>query len=66
MVMASREKKFNQIKYQDDYNRKNYDRISLRVPKGKKEIIQQAAKDAGESVNEYIIKSVFERMNMKQ
>lgn len=64
--MASREKKFNQIKYQDDYNRKNYDRISLRVPKGKKEIIQQAAKDAGESVNEYIIKSVFERMNMKQ
>lgn len=40
-------------KWQNDYIAKTYDRINLTVPKGKKEIIQNALKD-GESVNGFI------------
>lgn len=41
-------------KWQNDYIARTYDRINLTVPKGKKEIIQSAAKASGESVNSYI------------
>lgn len=37
------------------YNRKTYERVELRVKKGQKAVIQQAAKDAGKSVNRYIL-----------
>ncbi len=40
-------------KWQNDYIAKTYDRINLTVPKGKKEIIQNALRD-GESVNGFI------------
>lgn len=40
-------------KWQNDYIAKAYDRINLTVPKGKKEIIQNALRD-GESVNGFI------------
>lgn len=36
------------------YIANNYDRINLTVPKGKKELIQSAAKSKGMSVNEFI------------
>ena len=39
--------------WQNKYIAKTYDRINLTVPKGKKEIIQNALKD-GESVNGFI------------
>lgn len=42
------------IKYNNDYNKANYDRINLMVAKGKKELIQQAAQANGESVNTFI------------
>jgi len=50
---------FNQIKYQNDFNRKNYDRIGLMLPKGKKEDLKRAAKEAGMSMNEYVIQKIF-------
>lgn len=38
------------------WNAKNYDRISVVVPKGQRERIQQAAKDRGfKSTNEFIL-----------
>ena len=40
----------------------NYDEIKIRVEKGKREIIRQAAEAAGESVNGYIKKAVDQRM----
>ena len=46
--------KFNQIKYINQYNKDNYDRIYLMVPKGQKEIIKAKAKAVGLSINEYI------------
>lgn len=45
-------------KWQNDYITKHYDRINLTVPKGKKEIIQSAAKASGESVNAFINRAI--------
>lgn len=36
---------FDQNKYNDDYTRENYDRLSLKIPKGKKEILRELAKE---------------------
>lgn len=46
------------IKYNNNFNKDNYDRISLMVAKGKKEIIQAKAKENAESVNAFINKAV--------
>lgn len=53
---------FNQIAYQNEFNKKNYDRIEIKVKKGKKAVIQEAAKIAGQSVNEFINQAIDERM----
>jgi len=44
------------------YNAKNYDRIEVKVPKGKKEAIQDRALAAGESLNVYVTTAIDERM----
>lgn len=59
----SNKKPFDQIKYQNEFNKANYDRIEVIVPKGKKAVIKEAAKVAGQSTNEYINQAVNERMN---
>ena len=48
--MAYKEKK-NAVAYNNRFNKEAYDRINLTVPKGQKELIQEAAKVTGESVN---------------
>lgn len=53
---------FNQIAYQNEYNKMNYDRIEIKVPKGKKAVIKEATKAAGQSVNEFINQAIDERM----
>ena len=40
----------------------NLDRVSIAIPKGRKDIIKAAAVAAGESMNQYIITAVDERM----
>lgn len=40
----------------------NLDRMSIAMPKGKKEDIKAAAAKAGESMNQYIIGAVEQRM----
>ena len=57
------EKVFNQISYQNSYNKEKYDRISLMIPKGEKDRIKTAAAAAGESVNEYINKAIKQRID---
>ncbi len=47
-------------KVKDRYNAKTYDPITLRVNKGKKEIIQAFAESKGESVNAFINRVIFE------
>ena len=38
------------------------DEIRIRMPKGKKDEIKTAASDAGESMNQYIVNAVDQRM----
>ena len=40
--------------YNNRFNKEKYDRINLTVPKDKKELIQEAARQQGESVNVFI------------
>ncbi len=55
-------KEFDQIKYQNEYKRKNYDRIELLVPKGERAVIKEAAAAAGQSANEFIYSAVKEKL----
>lgn len=49
---------FNQIEYQNEYNRQKYDIISLTMPKGNKERLKIAAAAAGKSVTKYINEAI--------
>ncbi len=53
---------FDQIRYNNDYIRRNYDRFSLTAPKGRKAEIKEAAKAAEMSLNEYILTAVADFM----
>ena len=44
------------------YNAANYDRLELRVPKGRKEEIQAYAESHSESVNGFINRAITEAM----
>ena len=44
------------------YISENLDEIKLRVPKGEKAIIKKYAQEQRESMNEYIVNSIKERM----
>ena len=44
------------------WDEKNLDRISIAMPKGKKESIKAAAAAAGESMNQYILSAVDARL----
>lgn len=54
---------FDQFKYQNEYKRKNYDRMELLVPKGEKAVIKEAANAAGQSVNEFVYSAVKNRLH---
>jgi len=44
------------------YNAANYDRLYPIVPKGRKAVYEAAAEAAGESLNEYIVKAIEQRL----
>lgn len=46
----------------EEYVKSKYEDLRVRVPKGKKEIIQARADAQGESVNAYINKAIDQRM----
>ena len=58
MAISESRKKANQ-----KWDAANLDRVSLAMAKGKREEIKAAAAAAGESMNQYIIRSVDMRMN---
>lgn len=47
-------KEFNAVEYRNRYNKENYDRIGIMLPKGRKEEVKKKAKILEKSVNEYI------------
>ena len=55
---------FNQIKYQNEFNKANYDRVEVNMTKGKKAIVKEAAAAAGQSVSEYINQAIGARMGL--
>ena len=52
------EKKFNSTAYKAEFNKANYDRIELKIPKGKKAEWKAKAKAEGLSLTEWITKQV--------
>lgn len=50
--------KSDAVKYNNEYNKRAYDRINLTVPKGYREVIRDAANANRESVNEFILRLV--------
>ena len=49
-------------KAKNKYNAENYERISLSVPKGKKEIIKAHAESKGESLNGFVNRVIDEAL----
>lgn len=45
------------------YNKKNYDRISVVVPKGQRQVIADFAAKQGKSLNRFIRDAIDEQMN---
>ncbi len=60
--MGEPEKSFDQIKYQNAYNKEKYDRITVMVPAGQKEEITARAREHGMSVNGYLRKLINDDM----
>ena len=58
------EKKFDQNAYKAEFNKANYDRIELRIPKGKKAEWTARAKAEGMSLTAWITKKVEGENNM--
>lgn len=46
------------IKYNNQYNKDNYDRISLMLPKGSKKILSELTKKRGEKMNTLIRRAI--------
>ncbi len=53
---------FNQIKYQNEFKRKTYDRIEFLVPKGEKVLIKEKAAELNKSMNDFIYTAVKEKI----
>lgn len=56
--------KFNPTKYKNDFQRDNYDRIVVLVPKGEKEKFKAYAVEQKKSLNAFILESVKKNMEL--
>lgn len=53
---------YEKIAYNNEFNRQNYDAITIRVPKGEKVVWQTAAKSKGLSLTEIIRRAMEDYM----
>ena len=60
--MSNEKDKFDKVAYNNSFNAEKYDRISLMVPKGDKEIIKAHAEARGEKTNAFINRAIRETM----
>lgn len=51
-----------QLRATAKYEAKAYDKVLLRLPKGKKEVIQTHAKAKGETVNGFVTRAINETL----
>ena len=61
--MASSEAATRAVK---KYDQEKIDRIAMRVPKGKREVIQAHAQEQGESINAFLNRAVDETIERDQ
>lgn len=45
-----------------EYTKKNYDKVTLLLPKGYLDILKQHANSHGESINQFVKQAVFDRI----
>ena len=64
--MTDTDKKREKARYDVDYAKKNIKRVPLDMQKDDYEKLQAAASAAGEKVNTYIKRAIFERMEREQ
>ena len=48
----------SRFEYQNEYNKENYFKVALRIPKEKKEMLQELARLEKTSVNKLIINAI--------
>ena len=65
-MARAKNEEFNQIKYQNEFKKANYDRVEILVKKGESAIIKEIAAAAGQNVSEYINQAIKERMERDQ
>lgn len=62
-MSENKESKFNKVKYDNDFQKNNYDRINLLVKKCKKEELKvHCSKYGYKSVNDFIKQAVNEKI----
>lgn len=56
---------FDRISYQNEYNKKKYDRVTIMLPNGEHAKLKEVAKSEDMSVNKYIITAIEYYKNRK-
>jgi len=58
---------FDRISYQNKYNKRKYDRVTIMLPNGEHAKLKEIAKSDGMSVNKYIITAIdyYKNRNME-
>ena len=54
------------IRANNRYNAKAYDRVNIAMPKGKKDIIVEAARKQGKSLNAYVNDAIDNQLSVEQ
>ncbi len=60
--MAENKTNFDKVSYNNSFNAKKYDRVTIMLPKGKQQIVKEHAKKRGESVNAFVNKAIEEKI----
>ena len=56
----------SRIEANKNYEKRNYDRILVRFPQGTKDKIAEAANQENQSVNNYIVNTMCDKLNIER
>lgn len=56
----------SRIEANKTYEKNNYDKILIRFPKGTKDKLKEAAENEGQSVNNFIVNTMCDKMNIER
>lgn len=56
----------SRIEANKNYEKRNYDRILVRFPQGTKDKIAEAASQENQSVNNYIVNTMCDKLNIER